>query len=86
MAKITVQNTNISVINLNGEDYVSITDLARYKSDDPTAVISNWMRNRNTVEYLGIWESLYNPHFNPLEFEGFRKQAGANAFTMSTKK
>lgn len=86
MAKITVQNTNISVINLNGEDYVSITDLARYKSDDPTAVISNWMRNRNTVEYLGIWESLYNPHFNPLEFEGFRKEAGLNAFTLSPKK
>lgn len=86
MAKITVQNTNISVINLNGEDYVSITDLARHKSDDPTAVISNWMRNRNTVEYLGIWESLYNPHFNPLEFEGFRKEAGLNAFTLSPKK
>ena len=52
----------------------------------PIAVISNWMRNRNTVEYLGIWESLYNQDFKPLEFEGFRKQAGLNAFTLSPQK
>ncbi len=76
MAKITVQNTNITIINVDGEDYVSITDLARHKSDDPTAVIGNWMRNRNTIEFLGIWESLYNPDFKPLEFEGFRKRSG----------
>lgn len=55
---------------------VSITDLARHKSDDPTAVIGNWMRNRNTIEFLGIWESLYNLDFKPLEFEGFREEAG----------
>lgn len=86
MAKIIVQNTNISIININGEDYVSITDLARHKSDDPTAVIGNWMRNRNTIEFLGIWESLYNSDFKPLEFERFRKEAGLNAFTLSPKK
>ena len=86
MAKITVQNTNISIINVDGEDYVSITDLARHKSDDPTAVIGNWMRNRNTIEFLGIWENLYNPDFKPLEFEGFRKEAGLNAFTLSPQK
>ena len=86
MAKITVQNTNITIINMDGEDYVSITDLARHKSDDPTAVIGNWMRNRNTIEFLGIWESLYNSDFKPLEFEGFRRQAGLNAFTLSPKK
>ena len=86
MAKITVQNTNITIINVDGEDYVSITDLARHKSDDPTAVIGNWMRNRNTIEFLGIWESLYNPDFKPLEFEGFRREAGLNAFTLSPKK
>ena len=85
MAKIIVQNTDITIINVNGEDYVSITDLARHKSDDPTAVIGNWLRNRNTIEYLGIWESLYNPNFKPLEFEGFKKQTRANAFTMSPK-
>lgn len=86
MAKITVQNTNITIINVAGEDYVSITDLARHKSDDPAAVIGNWMRNRNTIEFLGIWESLYNPDFKLLEFEGFRKEAGLNAFTLSPKK
>ncbi|MDD6076150.1 MAG: KilA-N domain-containing protein, partial [Bacteroidales bacterium] len=58
----------------------------KYKSDDPTAVIGNWMRNRNTIEFLGIWESLYNPMFKPLEFEVFRKEAGLNAFTLSPQK
>lgn len=86
MAKIIVKETNITIINVNGEDYVSITDLARHKSDDPTAVVGNWMRNRNTIEYLGIWESLYNPDFKPLEFEEFKKEAGLNAFTLSPKK
>ena len=67
-------------------EFISLTDIARYKSDDPTAVIQNWMRNRDAIEFLGLWERLHNPDFNPLEFEGFRKQAGANAFTMSPKK
>ena len=67
-------------------DYISITDMARYKSDDPTAVISNGMRNRNTLEFLGLWESLHNQSFKPLEFEGFRNQAGLNSFTLSPKK
>jgi hypothetical protein len=86
MAKIIVQNTQVTVISMNETDYISITDIARYKSDDPTAVISNWMRNRNTIEFLGIWETLYNPDFKPLEFEGFKKEAGLNAFTLSPKK
>ena len=67
-------------------EFISLTDIARYKSDDPTAVIQNWMRNRNVIEFLGLWERLHNSEFKPLEFEGFRKQAGANAFTMSPKK
>lgn len=67
-------------------EYLSLTDIARYKSDDPAAVIQNWMRNRDVLEFLGLWEKLHNDDFNPLEFEGFRKQAGANAFTMSPKK
>ena len=86
MAKITVQNTNITIIAVNGDDYISLTDLARHKSDEPNAVIANWLRNRNTIEYLGIWEQLYNPNFKPTEFEGFRRQAGLNAFTLSPKK
>ena len=67
-------------------EFISLTDIARYKSDDPTAVIQNWMRSRAVIEFLGLWERLHNPDFKPLEFEGFRKQAGANAFTMSPKK
>lgn len=67
-------------------EFISLTDIARYKSDDPAAVIQNWMRNRDVIEFLGLWERLHNSDFNPLEFEGFRKQAGANAFTMSPKK
>lgn len=86
MAKIIVQNTTITIISTNGNDYISLTDLTRYKSDDPNAVIANWMRNRNTIEYLGLWEQLYNPNFKPAEFEGFRMQAGLNAFTLSPKK
>ncbi len=86
MAKITVQNTSVTVISINKNDYISLTDIAKYKSDDPTAVIGNWMRNRNTIEYLGIWESLYNQQFNPLEFEGVKKEAELNAFTLSPQK
>lgn len=86
MAKINVHDTTVTVIYHNDNDYISLTDIAKYKSDEPAAVISNWMRNRNTIEYLGIWESLYNPNFNPFEFEGFRKEAGLNAFTLSPQK
>ena len=67
-------------------EYISLTDIARYKSDAPNDVIKNWMRNRETLEYLGLWESLHNPQFKPVEFDGFRSQAGLNAFTMSPTK
>ena len=86
MAKITVKNTDLSIVRINEADCISLTDIARYKTDDTSAVIGNWMRNRNTIEYLGIWETLYNPNFKPLEFEGFRKEAGLNAFTLSPLK
>lgn len=67
-------------------EFISLTDIARYKSDDPAAVIQNRIRNRNVIAFLGLWERLHNPDFKPLEFEGYRKRAGANAFTMSPKK
>ena len=93
MAKTTIKETihakglDIGIYTNDFEnEYISLTDIAKYKSDDPTAVIQNWMRNRDVIEFLGLWESLHNPNFNPLEFEGFRNQAGANAFTMSPKK
>ena len=82
--EIIVKDTLIRTIQKDGTDFISLTDIAKQKNAiDPNGVIANWMRNRNTVEFLGIWETLYNPNFNPLEFEGIRKEAGLNAFTMS---
>lgn len=86
-ATITANGIDISItLQNNSEDYISLTDIAKYRSDDPTAVISNWMRNKDTIAFLGLWEGLNNPNFNPLEFEGVKKEAGANAFTLSPQK
>ncbi len=85
--KINVQGVEIVVYENNQDDYFSITDLARHKDAQHTdSIIQNWMRNRNTIELLGFWETIYNPNFKPLEFEGFRKQAGLNSFVMTPKK
>lgn len=117
MAKIIVNTTEVSVLNLNGEDYICLTDMMKAK--DGEFFVTDWLRNRNTLEYIGIWEKIYNPNFNygefaiirnqaglnrfkisvkdfekvyiilllnPLEFEGFKKEAGLNAFTLSPKK
>jgi len=74
---ITVKDANIRTMDVNGVDYICITDIARQKNDiDPNGVIGNWMRNRNTIEFFGLWETLYNPNFKPLEFEGFKNKAG----------
>ncbi len=73
MAKLSVQDTYITVISFNENDYISITDIAKHKSDDPAAAIGNWMRDRNTIEYLGVWESLYNPLLNPPNSRGLKK-------------
>lgn len=88
-SKMTIhaKGVEISVLSsVKESDYISITDIAKYKSDDPTAVIQNWLRNRETIEFLGLWEKLNNPNFKPLEFEGFRMEAGRNAFVLSPKK
>ncbi|HGO5823764.1 TPA: KilA-N domain-containing protein [Mannheimia haemolytica] len=66
-------------------DYISLTDIARYKSDEPNDTIRNWLRNRETLEFLGLWESMNNPDFKPVEFDGFRKAAGTNVFTFLPK-
>ena len=83
---INANGIEIRVNSTNESDYISLTDIAKYRSDDPNAVIQNWLRNRNTIEFLGLWEKLNNPNFKPLEFEGFKKEAGLNAFTLSPKK
>lgn len=67
-------------------EFISLTDIAKYKSNDPNDVIKNWMRGRETLEFLGLWESLHNPDFKPVEFDGFRREAGLHAFTMSPTK
>lgn len=73
---IHVKGTEITVLLHNEADYISLTDIARFKDADNTdIIIQNWLRNRNTVELLGFWEIMYNQDFKPLEFEGFRKQA-----------
>jgi KilA-N domain len=85
--KINVSGTDISILFINSSDFISLTDIARHKDAENTdTVIQNWMRNRNTVELLGFWETIYNPNFKPLEFEGFRKQAGLNSFVMTPKR
>jgi hypothetical protein len=81
--EITVQDNVISVINHNNEDYISLTDMVRAKEGD--FFIEHWLRNRNTVEFLGIWESINNPNFNYVEFDGIKIQAGLNSFSMSVK-
>ena len=86
MQKVNVKDTSVSVIKYDETDFISLTDIAKFKSEEPNAVIANWLRNRNTIEYLGIWEILYNTDFKPLEFEGFKKEAGLNAFTLSPTK
>ncbi|MFH0896067.1 MAG: KilA-N domain-containing protein [Bacteroidota bacterium] len=84
---INVKGTEISVFYTEMEDFISLTDIARYKDATHTDdIIKNWLRNRNTIELLGFWELLHNPDFKPVEFDGFRKQAGLNSFTMTPKK
>lgn len=82
--KINALGIEISVSSTGtAEDYISLTDIARYKSDHPDDVVKNWMRNRSTIEFLGVWESLHNPGFKPVEFDGFRNEAGSNAFVLA---
>lgn len=72
---------------VNEDAYICITDIAKQKNkDDANGVIANWIRNRSTIEFLGLWEQLHNNSFNPIEFEGFKNEAGSNAFTLSPKK
>lgn len=85
--KIDVQGREVVINTVNNEDYISITDIAKYKDEKRTDyIIQNWLRNRNTIEFLGIWEKLNNPDFNPIEFEGFKNQAGLNSFVLTSKK
>ncbi len=83
MTKITVKDTEINVVTVNGEDYICLTDMIRAKDGD--FFITDWLRNRNTLEFIGIWEKVYNPNFNYGEFATIRNQAGLNSFKISVK-
>ncbi|MDR1153673.1 MAG: KilA-N domain-containing protein [Bacteroidales bacterium] len=85
---ITVQGTEISLLSKsNGKNYICITDIARYKNpDEPKDAVKNWMRNRSTIEFLGLWEKIHNPDFKGVEFDPLLSEAGSNAFTMSPTK
>lgn len=86
MAKIEVLKREIQIFSIRDDDYICITDIARYKNEAATDdLIRNWLRNRNTVEFLGIWEQINNPGFNPVEFDGIKKLAGLNSFTLTPK-
>jgi hypothetical protein len=85
MAKITVQNTEITVLSYNDKDYISLTDMANGKQSESRAadIIKNWIRTRYTIEFLGTWEMIHNPNFKVVEFDHFRMQAGLPSFVMS---
>ena len=81
---MTVKDVNIRTIKVDGKDYLCITDIARQKNEaEPKDVVKNWMRQKNTLEYLGLWERLYNPSFKGVEFDPLLAEAGSNSFTMS---
>jgi len=85
-ARINVQGTEIAVVRRDDEDYISLTDIAKSRNPEhPDDLIRNWLRNRNTLELLGIWEQLHNSDFNPVEFDGIKKQAILNSYKLSVK-
>ncbi len=83
MSKIIVKDTEINVVQINDEDYICLTDMLKAKDGD--FFITDWLRNRNTLEYIGIWEKVYNPNFNYGEFAIIRNQSGLNSFKISVK-
>jgi len=85
--KLDVQGREVSIIYRDQQDYISLTDIARYRSaDTPADIVKNWMRSRSTIEFLGLWEKLNNPGFKLVEFDQFRSEAGANYFVLSPQK
>jgi hypothetical protein len=84
VSKINVEGSEISIIVIDDKDYISLTDMVR-NIENGLALIEKWLRNKNTIEFLGIWEEMYNPDFNSLEFEGIKNEAGLNRFVLSVK-
>jgi len=85
--KIVVQDQVINLFNQETGEFLSLTDIARYRNlEEPFSVINNWMRNRSTIDFIGLWEKLNNPNFKPIEFDRFRSEAGNNYFVLSPQK
>ena len=84
MAKIIVRGTEVTIISIDEKDHSSLTDMVR-GIQNGLSLIEKWLRNKNTIEFLGIWEEMYNADFNSLEFEGIKNEAGLNRFILSVK-
>jgi len=83
---LEVKENQVKIHKIGKVNYISLTDIAKFKDSRTDQIIGNWLRNRNTIEFIGLWETLFNPNFKPLEFEGFRKEAGLNSFVMTPTK
>jgi hypothetical protein len=87
MAKINVKNTDVTIIQIKDTDYISLTDIARHRdSERSDYILQNWMRNRSTIEFIGLWELFNNPGFNSIEFDGIKNMAGSNSFSLTPKR
>ena len=87
MTKINVNGTEVSLLHKKDNNYISLTDIAKYRnSTEPFSIINNWMRNRSTIEFIGLWEVFNNPNFKPLEFDRFKNESGHNYFVLSPQK
>ena len=85
--ELVVKNNKVSVMRIKGENYISLTDLARYaNAEEPKIPIQTWMRNKNVISFLGLWEELHNSNFKGIEFETFENEAGKNSFYLSPQK
>jgi len=84
MKKINAQGLQIYTFKQNEDDYISLTDIARYRNaNEPKDVVKNWTRNRSAIEFLGVWEKINNPNFKGVEFDTFKAEAGSNSFVLS---
>jgi len=84
--KIIVKNISIALISRIDEDYISLTDMAKFKKYDSGVVLSNWLTTKYTVQFMGAWEQLHNPNFNPMEFHRIKNEVGTNGFIVSASK
>ena len=85
--KINVQGIDVILYQKNQEDFISLTDIARHRNSERSDyVLQNWMRNRSTIEFIGLWEKFNNPNFNSIEFDGIKNMSGSNSFSLTPKK